>query len=285
MGSRLRIKNLREEFTNSEEKIADYILEFPDEVYNMTSEELAKATKTSAASVVRFAKKLGYEGFQELKIAIAKDSIDSEEIKLETVNDEITINDDVKFIIDTLSNANIKAIKETVNSLDGKTVDIATDIIAKAKNVNIFGYGNSSIVCEELKNKLIQLNISVSYHSDPYLQIVSAINMDVEDLAIGISHSGRTENTYNLLRQAKKSGSRTISITKYGDNPISELADVNLFTTEAKKELGVETMSSRIAQLTVVDILFSNIIRKNKEKYNNIIVNNNVATDILRIKR
>lgn len=285
MGSRLRIKNLRDEFTNSEEKIADYILEYTDEVYHMTSEELAKATKTSPASVIRFSKKLGYEGFQELKIAIAKDSIDNEDINGEKDSEEITTQDDVKEIIEKISLENIKIIKETASLLDEKSLDRATSILSKAKNINIFGFGSSLIVGEELRNKLIQINVPVTLHLDPYLQLISASNMDIEDVAIGISHSGRTERTYDLLREAKKSGARTISITKYGENPISELADINLFTTEVEKELRMDTTASRIAQLTVIDILFVNFVRRNHEKYSGIIAENSNIMNSLRIKR
>ena len=285
MGSRLRIKNLRDEFTNSEEKIADYIIEFTDEVYNMTSEELAKATKTSPASIIRFSKKLGYEGFQELKIALAKDSIDVEDKAQERLNEEITSHDDVKEIIDKISNENIKAIKETSTLLDEKEVDKATIVLSKARNINIFGLGSSMLVGEEFRHKLLRIDLNVHLYLDPYLQTIAANNMTIEDVAVGISHSGRTEEVYNLLRTAKKAGARTISITKYGENPISDLADINLFTTEVEKDLRMGAMESRVAQLTVIDILFVNLIKKNPEKFIKKISETGIVLDSMKIKK
>lgn len=285
MGSRLRIKNLRDEFTNSEEKIADYIIEYSDEVYHMTSEELAKATKTSPASVIRFSKKLGYEGFQELKIAIAQDSIDSEDGEQDKSSEEITTHDDVKEIIEKICLENIKAIKETASLLDEKSLDKATNILSKAKNINIFGVGSSFLVGEEFRNKLIRINMPVNLYKDSYLQLVSASNMGIDDVALGISHSGRTEETYNLLKAAKKSGARIISITKYGDNPISELADISIYTTEVERELRMGAMASRVAQLTVIDILFVNLIKKNYEAFMDLIALNSEIIDDMRMKK
>lgn len=285
MGSRLRIKNLRDEFTNSEEKIADYIIEYTDEVYHMTSEELAKATKTSPASVIRFSKKLGYEGFQELKIAIAKDSIDGEDGSSDKSNEEITTHDDVKEIIEKISSENMKAIRETASLLDEKAIDRATSILSRARSINIFGVGSSLLVGEEFRNKLIRINMPVTLHLDPYLQLVSASNMDFDDVAIGISHSGRTSETYKLLKAAKKAGARTISITKYGENPISDLADISLYTTEVERELRMGAMASRVAQLTVVDILFVNLIKRNHDKLVDIIALNSEIVDEMKIKK
>lgn len=285
MGSRLRIKNLRDEFTKSEEKIADYIIEYTDEVYHMTSEELAKATKTSPASIIRFSKKLGYEGFQEFKIAIAKDSIDNGAVEDDKSMEEITTHDDVREIIEKISSENIKAIRETATLLDERRIDRATDILSKAKNINIFGVGSSILVGEEFRNKLIRINMPVTLHLDPYLQLISASNMDIGEVAIGISHSGRTSETYKLLKMAKKAGARTISITKYGDNPISDLADISLYTTEVERELRMGAMASRVAQLTVIDILFVNLIKRNHNKITDVIAKNCEIVDDLKIKK
>ncbi|MBU5436899.1 MurR/RpiR family transcriptional regulator [Tissierella sp. MSJ-40] len=262
MSSILRIKNLLNELTDIEKVIADFILENQDEVYNLTANELAEITNTSPASVIRFSKKVGYSGFQELKIALAKD-IPNYEIDENSIYEAITIHDSTMDIMNKVAMENMKAIKDTLKLLDEKTINEAVDAISNAKRINLYGVGVSSLVALDFQYKLVRINKDANIHMDHHLQLVSASNMSEKDVAIGISHSGKTIETYKALEISRKRGAKTISITKYGDNPVSKVADIKIFTTEVEKHLRMGAVASRIAQLTIIDILFMNIVKKN----------------------
>src|SRR5690606_12795599 len=122
--------------------------------------------------------------------------------------------------------------------------------------------GSSLLVAADFQYKLARINMPVILHMDHHLQLVSATNMGKDDVAIGISHSGKTNETYKALETAKKRKAKTISITKFGYNPISNISDIKIYTTEVEKHLRMGAIASRIAQLTVVDILFINIVKQ-----------------------
>jgi len=263
MSTILKIRSLKENFTDSEEKIAQYIMKNKDKVYNLTALELAKNTDTSSASVIRFAKKIGFSGFQELKISLAKET--SMDISDKEIYEGTSIQDPTETIMQKIASENINAIEDTLKLLDKDAIDRSAKLINDSRSINLFGLGSSYLVGKDLEYKLTRINKSVHLHSDYHLQLVSASNMGKEDIGIGISHSGKTKETLKAMKIAKDSGAKIISLTKFGDNPISTMADINLYTSAVEEHLRMGAISSRIAQLTVIDILFVNLIKYNYE--------------------
>lgn len=283
LGILIRIKSLKDDFTTSEAKIAHYILNNTDKIYNLTALELANITKTSAASVIRFSKKVGCTGFQELKISLAKDTV-SNNMDNNIIYEAVSIDDSTKSIMEKISVENINAIKNTLKLLDENCINKGVDMINKADRIFLFGVGSSFLVAKDFQYKLIRIDIPAFLYEDFHLQLVSASNMNKADIAIGISHSGKTKETYNALEIASKIGCKTISITKYGDNPISKIADLNLYTAEVEEHLRMGAIASRIAQLTVIDILFITMIKNNYNKINERIVNTGELISNLKFK-
>lgn len=256
----VRIKSMLNEFTISEKRLADYIVANTNEVCDLTALQLAELSKTSPASVVRFSKRLGYSGFQDLKISLARGGA-KEESKADDIFQQVSIDDSCIDIISKIAAGNIKAIKDTQDLLDEKIIEEASEAIVKAKRVYLFGVGQSALVAMDLQYKLVRINIPISMHMDYHLQLVSAVNIEKDDVVIAISHHGKTEETNSAVRIAKECGAKIISITKYGKNPLTEISDIKIYTTEVEHTLRMGAIASRIAQLTVIDILFINIIR------------------------
>ncbi|MGH4124349.1 MAG: MurR/RpiR family transcriptional regulator [Clostridium sp.] len=264
MSSMLRIKSLMNSFIGSEEKIATFIMNNIDSVYRLTASELADKTDTSPASIIRFSKKVGYSGFKELKISLAEESLENN-INKNEIYQAITVNDSTSSIIEKVALESMKAIKDTVKLIDVDSIELAVEAIRNANIINLFGVGSSSLVAEDFQYKLVRLKKQANLYKDHHLQLVSASNMYENDVAIAISHSGKTRETFAALEAAKKAGAKTISITRFGENPISQIADIKLYTTEVEKHLRMGAISSRIAQLTVIDILFINLIKQDYE--------------------
>ena len=262
MSSITRINNLKNDFSYSEKKIADFIVNNIDMAYKLTASELASLTNTSPASIIRFSQKLGYEGFKELKISLAKEMPQSN-IDEDKIYEEITIHDSLDQIINKIAIGHINAIKNTIKLIDEKAVMDAIEAITSARRINIYGVGGSSLVAQDLQYKLVRIDMPASIYLDNHLQLVSAANITKEDVAIAFSHSGKTIETYRAMEISKQRGAKTISITKFGENPISNISDIKIYTTEVEKTLRMGAIASRIAQLTIVDILFIGIVKSN----------------------
>ncbi|MDF2673868.1 MAG: hypothetical protein K0R09_2133 [Clostridiales bacterium] len=262
MSSITRINNLKNDFSSSESKIADFIIKNTDMVYNLTASELSSLTDTSPASIIRFSQKLGYEGFKELKISLAKE-MPKKDIDEDKIYEKITIHDSLSEIINKIAVGHINAIKNTIKLIDEKVIMDAVEAISSARRINIYGVGGSSLVAQDLQYKLVRIDMPAYIYLDNHLQLVSAANITSKDVAIAFSHSGKTIETYRALEISKQRGAKTISITKFGENPISNVADIKIYTTEVEKTLRMGAIASRIAQLTIVDILFIGIVKSN----------------------
>lgn len=258
----LKIREVYQELTPTEEKIANYVMEHGDEIVSLSAAELGELVGTSAPSVVRFARKLGYAGLQEMKLGLAKDTV-LQNKQQDRVYEAVSIHDSTKEIICKIGQENMNAIEETISLIDEEAVAKAIDAITRAKYTNIYGVAASGLVGLDFQYKLMRINKKSSMYMDTHTQLASAIHMGKDDVAIGISHSGRTLEVYKAIEAAKKRGAMTISITKYGKNPLSDLADINLFTASVEKNVRSGAIASRIAQLTVIDILFVGIARNN----------------------
>ncbi|SES97013.1 transcriptional regulator, RpiR family [Natronincola peptidivorans] len=258
----LKIREVYQELTPTEQKIANYVIEHGDQVSVLSAAELGELVKTSPPSIVRFARKLGYAGFQEMKLGLVKDAA-LQHKQQDKIYEAVSIHDSTKEIIYKIGKENMKAIEETMSVVDETEMAKAIDAMTKANHINIYGVAASGLVGLDLQYKLMRINKKSSMYMDSHTQLASAIHMGKGDVAVGISHSGRTLETYKAIETAKKRGATIISITKYGKNPISDLADINLFTASVEKNLRTGAIASRIAQLSIVDILFVGIARNN----------------------
>lgn len=262
MNCSLLIKQILNQMTESEKKIAEYVLNNASEVYKLSANQLAVITETSASSVVRFSRTLGFEGFQQFKIALAKDdsiAVDNGDYEY----DYIDTNDSIKEVIIKTSNKNIQSINDTVALLDEKEIKNAVESIKNAKKICIFGVGESGIIGMDLQYKLIRIHKDVLMNLDSHTQISMAANLSEDDVAIGISYSGKTKEVYTALNKAKEKGAKCITITKFGENPIASLGDIKIQVPVVEKDLRVGAISSRMAQLTVIDILFIGVAKDN----------------------
>ncbi|MEW9121559.1 MAG: MurR/RpiR family transcriptional regulator [Thermotaleaceae bacterium] len=255
MSNMVIFNGMKHDFTEAEKIIVEYIMQNYNEVCNMTTYEIANATGTSPATLVRLAKKIGYSGFKALQIAIAKDT-SKENINTENLYEAISVNDSTEEIISKIAMGNMDAIKNTAAIIKPHLIEKTVKEILKAKCIHLFGIGSSYIVALDFQYKLVRINMLTSLHSDYHLQLVAAANIDKNDVAIAISNSGKTQEVYNALKLCRERGATTISITRLGRNPVSAISDININTIEVEQHLRVGAISSRIAQLTIIDILF-----------------------------
>ena len=252
-----KIKEGFNSFTNTERKLAEYILKNKDEVISLSAQDLSDKADISPAAVVRFSKTLGYKGFTALKVDLAKDRDEKENDTSVLINEDDTIKD----IIRKVKVSNISSIEETIELMNIDTIKNAIEAIIKAKRIYLFGIGASGLVAMDLQQKLLRINKSTLYQMDPHAQISSAVHIEKGDIAIGISYSGETKEVNFPLKLAKENGAETIAITRYNKNSLSKIADYTIYLPNYEEELRIGAITSRIDALTIIDILYLGIAK------------------------
>jgi DNA-binding MurR/RpiR family transcriptional regulator len=252
-GGLFMISEMLNKLPPSERKIAEYIIENPEIAINCTANELGERSSTSGAAVIRLCKSLGLKGFQELKLRIAGDL---QKTKEEGYRD-IKPNEPYYKVIEKMTNNSIQAIKETEEILNQEELAKAVDAILNASVIHFFGVGASSIIAQDAQQKFLRINKNATAFTDLHLVATQIANSKENGVVMGISFSGETLETAKILDLANKQGATTISLTKYGNSPVSEIASIHLFASSSKEaEFRSAATSSRLAQLHVIDILF-----------------------------
>ena len=227
------------------------MLKKPDKVMHISITELAAETEVGESTVIRFCRALGYKGFQEFKLRLAQDLVEPAEL----IHEDVGFGDSTADLSRKIFQRNLQAVANTAKALDPEMVEIVARAIAAARRVEIYGVGYSSFTATDAKWKLRRLGLNADAYGDSHLQRMSAALLGPEDVAIGVSHSGSTRDVVDVLVAARKAGATTVSITNCSPSPITRAADVILLTASPETPLGGEVLTSRIAQLCVIDAL------------------------------
>lgn len=251
--------------TEVERPVIRYILDNPREVASMDIHALAKIGYCSAPTVVRICKKNGFKGFREVKIAILNDLNFSDQIYKENFLD--IDQEGIKPIVQKVLKQNLNTISNTYNLIDYGELSKIIELLDEARIVRLFGIGASFLVAKDFQQKLERINKTCILYEDTHLQLVSASNTSVNDLAIVISYSGLTKEIIEMAEIIKAHGGVLVAITKYSNNRLMNLADYSLFVPNIEGPNRLSAGSSRISQLCIIDIIYNSYIENVKDKF------------------
>jgi RpiR family carbohydrate utilization transcriptional regulator len=252
----LRIRGLLPSLNPALKKIAKYILDHHQDVKLMRIRELAGECGVAEATISRFVKTVGLGNFQELKINLAALTSESDQVA-KMVYHEVKESDPISAILDKILSINNRALEDTRKILDFREVERAVAVIDKARHIDIYAAGGSYVAAEHARLRFYRIGKRCHTYCDPSQQSVSASLLAAGDLAVGITNSGRTLSTVSALKQARSSGAASICITSFDNTPITEHADIVLFTSTQDSAFFQESMVSRLAQMLVVDALYA----------------------------
>jgi len=256
LGILVTIRSLLPNLAPVERRVAHAVLDDPHGVAWRSISELARACGTSATSVVRFCRAVGLRGYPELRLALAGAVARDDAAAVAAASSDIDPDDDAATITKKIAYADARAVTETANHLDIATLVQITDALAKAGRIDIYGVGASGYVALDLQMKLQRIGRPAFAWPDPHMAISSASLRGSRDVAIGLSHTGTTVDTIDALREARSHGATTAAVTNFPWSPITDVADHVLLTAARETAFRSGAMTSRIAQLTVVDCLF-----------------------------
>lgn len=252
----VRIKELRNCMGESERIIADYLLDDPNAVLEFNIRELAGKLYVSSATIVRFCKHLGFSGYREFRQALiyelAMYAKNSNEENLDIVR-----GDSVKEIAKKITNKNMLSLRETEKMLDMEMLSSCVDLIHHASNLILFGIGASHNVAKDAYLKFLRLNKPCSVSEDWHAQLLMAKNSSRRDVAIMISYSGETREMVECMQALQENRTPTIVITRFAPSTLSSMSTYVLYVSAEESVFRSGAMSSRIAQLNIIDILYT----------------------------
>jgi len=261
-GCFIRIQGTYSSLRTAEQRVADFILKHAEELIYLTVTELAERTQTSESTVVRLCQKIGYKGYQEFKIMLARDLVGP----TETVYEQIAATDALPALKSKVFQANAQALKDTIEVLSDEELERAVDAIANARRVEVYGIGGSAPLALDAYHKFMKLGISAVALSDSDLMAMSSSLLGPGDVALGVSHTGASRDVCDAMENAQKAGATTICITHRATSPITKVSNVKLFTAAKETAFGSDAMSSRISQLSIIDVLYAAVANKNYDR-------------------
>lgn len=250
--------------TNTEKKVADYVLENTRSVVYMSITDLADACDVEESSIFRFCKSLSYKGYQEFKIALAHSITVENEIP--QLTDQILMDDTTEAVASKVLTTNVSALNETYNLIDIKKINEAIDYMINAERVLFFGVGSSLITAMEAKIKFMRITNKTECLMDSHLQMMSAALMSERDVAVIISYSGSTKDSIEVARKAKERGAKVVSITRFEKSPLTSYSDLTLLCGANEGPLQGGSLSAKISQLYLLDILYVEYFKKTSEQ-------------------
>lgn len=261
----LKIKAIFNDFTPVEQKVAEFILENPSKVPAMSIKELAVASKSSDASVMRFCKALGFSGYRSFIVGLTLAIADNEEDA--GLYTDIRPGDSVKSVIRNIFRNERQALTDTENILKTTEVEKAVAILGSSEAVHFFGIGASGLVCLDAVQKFRRIGVSSYAHTDFHDQLTSAALLGSKDACVLFTYSGKTKEIQLILKLLKAQNCKIIAVTKLRKTNLLKGADVylNVLTREVTMRSGAT--GSRIAMLSLVDILLSCVLSTEYDKY------------------
>jgi DNA-binding MurR/RpiR family transcriptional regulator len=246
-----RLATLARELRETERKIADYVLAHPAEIVHLSITELADVTETSEASVIRFARRLGFPGYAALKINLALEL----ERQGSPLASDLGSGTDVGTIKRRILQANVDSLNDAAQLLDDEAIARAVEAMTRARRIEVFGVGSSGALAQEAYATFVQHGLAIHAVVDPHLQVISAVHLGPGDVAFGISASGSTRDTVEALECAHEVGATCICLTRYARSPITRIADITLIAPARAATVGGHQLVGRVAQLAVIDVL------------------------------
>ncbi|MGX1932921.1 MurR/RpiR family transcriptional regulator [Microbacterium resistens] len=254
----------------AEARVAEQVLADPTLVVDLAINDLARLCGTSLSTVARFAQTIGFSGYRELRVAFARAvAVEQAERERFGLDDSvIDLDDGIETVAAKIAAREVGAIEQTVLSVDFAAVDRAAAAIAQASRVELFGQAASSLTAQDMRFKLARIGCAATHSPDPHIALAAAALLGAGDVALAISHGGETAETIRAAEVAGEAGALVVALTNAPDSPLTRVADVALLTRAKEAPLRMAAMSSRIAQLALLDVLFVRVVQHRGEGVN-----------------
>lgn len=241
-----------------------------NDIVNKTLSNLADDTGFSEATIFKFVKKIGYDGFPNFKISVASNFRTIEERKNElAVFSDVSKKDSSYTIAQKLVYSNKVALDNMVESLDETKINLALSLISDSRVLHFFGQGASSVIALDSYHKFLRTEFHCNYIFDYHMQLSYATKLGPNDCVFLFSHSGETIETIEVAKILCANHVKIIVLTGNHHTDLVKLSTVAFIVDSEESVFQSETLTSRILYMTIIDILYVAMMyhdeAKNKE--------------------
>lgn len=268
----------------NQRKIAQFILENPEDVLNLSSQQFAEILDVSQSAIVKFSQKVGVKGYPALKLAlseiIGRQQL-NESAPHTALHNRIAPDDNLMVVAQKLAIEKNNSITETTKRIDFKAFEKIVEMVDQAQRVQIVGIGGSGLTAKDLSYKLQKIGITTLVESDHHVQIAAALTLNSADVQIVISFTGKRKDMLTAANIANKQGARIIAITHDRESPLAQIADYVLESVAEENEWRSSSISSRTAQNTITDLLFMALLQRRETKAKSLVMNARIVINKL----
>ena len=258
----VRIRGALPGLQPAEQRVAAMVLDDPAAAAGLSVQALAARANTSTATVLRFSRAVGAEGYPQLRLALAGAAAAEAALDSDRPAGDIDAADSLDEVIAKIVHNEARALAETGAQLDRDALRAAVDAIVGARRIDIVGVGASGLVALDLHQKLHRIGLVAFAWTDAHAALTAAALTGPSDVVVGISHSGTTVDVLEPLALAADRGATTIGLTNFSGSPLAAAAGLVLTTAARELPLRSAATASRIAQLAVVDCLFVGVVQR-----------------------
>ena len=260
----MRIKDL----TPVERQVTDYIINHIDEMGNIGIVELGEKSFSSPTTIKRLCNKLGIESYIDFRVQISQEVENYNKISiLKKARNPVRKHDSLSQIIEKVSYRSAKSILDSKELNKEETFIKVIVLMKKATQIDFYGIGPSHIVAQDAQIKALRLGFATTCFDNHIEMLINARMSKNDRLGILISYTGETQDIINVAQELKVHKVPAVSITSYSNNSVSQLCDTNIFVDASESFNRLGGMSSRIATLNVIDILFTALINSDYDAY------------------
>ncbi|MEB2629533.1 MurR/RpiR family transcriptional regulator [Peribacillus frigoritolerans] len=244
-----------DKFTKTEEELAHYILQRPEEVSQLTISQIAKKLHISPATITRFCQKLAFSGFNEFRHELKRF------VDLRNTPKNMKNIKQVDYFA-KLYQDHLGIIDNTFHITTYDNIQKAVSFLTKANKIHVYGIGSSGIAAQEFKSKFFRIGLTVEAITDPHQSMMDAVLSNENSVVIGISISGTTKEVISAVKIAKKQGACILVFTGDKNSALSQLGDLTLLVTSKNSMHMGQNISPLLPLLLLFDLLYTELVAK-----------------------
>jgi DNA-binding MurR/RpiR family transcriptional regulator len=257
----VRVRFVYTSLPRSERAAADLLLDEGTRVAGYTLAEYAERANSSEATIIRFCRRIGTEGFAEFK-QLLEHSTEAADRRTPRIGAQ----DDLKTVFEKVAHNYERTLEDTL-TLYTPQYDRALEAIQRARMIHFFGVGDAHLVCEAARMKFARVGRTCTAYSDIALILAAASLAEPEDVIVSVSFSGRTRVVVDASKLAKANGATIVAILHNDKTKLGKLADISLFTATTDVTAAHDEIARRIAEHAIIDTLYMAMVARHQELY------------------
>ncbi|MEY8351779.1 MurR/RpiR family transcriptional regulator [Lachnospiraceae bacterium 54-53] len=262
---KLKIREQYNEMSKSEKKISDFILSDTKSCILMTAVDIAEQSGVSSATVIRYVQKLGFDGLESFKLALAAE--DAQSLEQDIIDPIISKEDDLDILCRKMEVLVDTAFQDFFYQLDKTALEMAIHGIKKARRIYLMGIGASMLPAYDLFHKLKRADFNADYYQDINMMVEFFNYIDSRDVVIAFSYSGQSQEILYACRIAKKQNASVIAVTRKRESALRDIADICLTVPDNEEVMRIGAFTSLHTSIMMADLLYMGVIRENLEHH------------------